>query len=255
MSARKERMRTMRKKITWVVLWAVVLQGLLFPTGMRAQDDYDMYMREAGSAAVLYRGHQAYAYAIRFNGTYWWSKPEYRMGDVLYNGRQYRNVPLNIDAARQELVIQSANGVGNKVLASEFVDSFSIEGRRYLNLRRLAGPDAPDGYWQVLCDGEHKFLKQITNRLVQDMDGSKQMLIGDSDNYRTDVYNTFVQDVSYCYLAPDNTATPVRTKRQLLNLFKDRKREIRHRLNVLEAKGHLSLEQYGTEIIKLVESR
>ena len=75
----------------------VILALLLvaFPASLRAQtSQYEEFAAAAGSNSVLYRGMRAFVYNFRYNGTPYWEGPEFRKGDVLYNGRWYSNVCL-----------------------------------------------------------------------------------------------------------------------------------------------------------------
>lgn len=237
-------------------LFLVTVAVLGFLAAASAQDDYDVYMQESGGLSLLYRGRQAYIYDILFNGTYWWSTPEFKPGTVRYNGKAYRNVPMNIDAVRQELVVQAPAGVNGKVLDNRYVDSCRIGSEKFINLQALLGPDAPGGYWQVLYDGQAKFLKQVTKKLDSDLDGSKRALTGtDFSEYKVKVTNVFIYKAAYACLTEEGQFVPVRRKQQIANLYKSRKRESRHYMNRLQANGTFDLETYGKELLKYLETK
>ena len=242
--------------IMYKKLCLVAAAILGFLAAASAQDDYAVYIQESGGLSLLYRGRQAFMYDIVFNGTYWWSTPEFRPGAVQYNGKSYRNVPLNIDAVRQELVIQAPAGVNGKVLDISYVDSCRIGSEKYINLQALLGPDAPGGYWQVLYDGQAKFLKQVTKKLESDLDGSRRALIGtDFSEYKDKVSTVFIYKAAYACLTEDGQFVPVRRKQQIANLYKSRKREGRHYMNRLQANGTFNLETYGKELLKYLETK
>lgn len=235
---------------------AAALSVLLSAVSSSAQEDEALYRQEAGASALLYRGHQAFAYDLPYNGTYWWYSADFKPGSVRYNGKEYRGIPLNLNAARQELVIQATAGQGGKTLDARYVDSCRIGGILYLNLQKLLGPELPDGYWEVLYDGRTKFLKQVSKRLEQDLDGSKRALTGiDYSEYRMGVTNVFIYNADYGCLTETGQFVPVRRKRQLRNLFRAQKKEIRHYMSRLETNGLLDLEVYAPEMLKFVESR
>lgn len=222
-----------------------------------AQDDYAFYMSEAGSSSLLYRGRRAFEYPILFNGTYWWSGPAFRNGEVSYNGKHYRDVQLNIDAARQELIVQDPVGLTGKLLAGDLVESFVIDGTRYLNLRSIYGPEAPGGYWQVLYDGDKKFVRQVTKQLVQDLDGSKRSQIGEVfSEYKRNVFNVFIQNVAYGCVLETGEFVPVRRRSHILNIDRERRRDVRHHIGVLEARSSMMpIESLGVEVLKFLENR
>ena len=249
---------TMKRRINIrkVVVPALVLLALWSPARVAAQDDYDLFRESAGSASLLYRGHKAYEYNLLFNGTFYWSGPVFTMGEVVYNGKAYRGILLNIDAARQDLIAKVGGGISSKVLDREFVRECSFNGARYLNLQYLYGDKAPLGYWKVLYDGRAKVLQCVTKHLEQDLDGRKRSETNFEGDYRSDVYQTFVYSAAYCYLSDDGQIIPVKRRRDVLRLFdKPTRRDIRRHIRHQEGSGMLPFERYFTEVVKYVESR
>lgn len=245
-----------RVNIRQVVVPALVLLALGIPGRMAAQDDYDLFRDRAGSASLLYRGHKAYEYNLLYNGTFYWSSPVFRPGEVVYNGKLYRDILLNLDASRQDLIAKVGSGVSSKVLDREYVRECSFNGRRYLNLQYKYGESAPLGYWEVLYDGRAKVLRRVTKQLEQDLDGRKRSETNFDGNYRTDVYQTFVYSATYCYLSDDGRIIPVKRRGDVLRLFeKPVRREIRRHIRHQEGSGMLPFDRFFTEVVQFVESR
>lgn len=215
-----------------------------------AQDDAALYMEQAGGSALLYRGHRAYGYPTPFNGTYYWYGPEYREGSVIYNGKHYDNLLLNVDAVRQDLLVKSRDG---KVLDPDYVTSFMMGGHKFLNLRNIYGEAAPSGYWEVLYDGRAKVLKQVVRILMQDLEGNLRSAMGYDGEYKAGVYNVFVYEEKFCYMAEDGTLTPIRRRGQILRFYKDHKRVISRHISHMESSGMLPMEQYCVEVVKYAE--
>lgn len=243
------------KTRTRILLLLLFLPG---PAMLWAQPADEAFFRQAAAgASILYRGHQAYAYNIHYNGTYWWSDAEFKTGDVRYNGKNYSGVPLNVDAARQELLIRNLVGQGGKVLSREYVEWFTLDGRRFVNLTFLFGPEAPSGYWEVICDGKTQFLRRITKTLLKDYNGEKRQMIGPGEPYDSRIHETFVRDVAYCVITEAGELIPVRSKSQIRNLFPAQRKEIRRHIVALEDRFNrsMTLEEYGVEVLKFVEAR
>ena len=238
-------MRVFRLSLLTLVLFATVPSF--------AQDDAALYMEQAGGSALLYRGRRAYGYPTPFNGTYFWNGPEYKGGSVLYNGKPYDDLLLNVDAVRQDLLIKSPSGRDGKVLNPDYVTSFTMNGHRFLNLRNLYGETAPSGYWEVLYDGRAKVLKQVVRILQQDLEGNMRSAMGYDGEYRAGVYNVFVYEEKFCFMAEDGTLTPIRRRSQLMRFYKDQKRVINRHLSHLETSGMLPLERYCVEVVKYAE--
>jgi len=245
--------RAMKTKILFLLLCLLSPGCVLWAQS----PDEAFFRQEAAEASILYRGHQAYAYNIHYNGSPWWSGASYGTGDVRYNGKMYHGLALNVDAARQELLVRQAAGQGGKVLSRAFVEWFSLDGRRFVNLQALSGPQAPAGYWEVLFDGKTRFLRQVSKTLHKDFNGEKRQMIGEGEPYDLRIHDTFVRDVRYCLLTEAGQVVPVRSKSQIRNLFPEQRKDIRRHVAALENRFNrsMSLEEYGMEVLKYVEAR
>ena len=238
-----------------VIVKLVTVLALLLPVDLLAQDDAALYLKEAAGSAMLYRGHVAQTYPMAFNGTYFWSGPAFEKGRVEYNGTLYRDISMNIDASRQELLVKTASGGTDKVLNREFVSWFEMGGHRYLNLQQAYGADAPSGYWEVLYDGKARIVRQVVRTLRRDMNGELRSEIGyDDSTYRPEVHQTFICTIRYCYIAEDGQIVPVRRRNQVLQFYKNHKREINRQLNRLERSGKLDFDRFCTEVVRFAET-
>ena len=120
-------------------LTAILGLALLLPVEMAAQDDYRIYMEQAGSSSLRYRGKKACVYPMTFNGTYYWKDPTFLPGDVCYDGIVYSGLMMNVDAVRQDLVVKTDVAGADQVFDRERVEQFRMGGHRFLNLRNLYG--------------------------------------------------------------------------------------------------------------------
>ena len=239
------------------ILWlAFALLSLPGAGVAAAQDDYALFRQGAGEASLLFRGHKAFEYDHLFNGTPYWISPDYLPGTVIYNEKPYRDIELNINAARQELIVRIARGVSHKALEQEFVRECTIGGRRFLNLRYLYGPAAPSGYWEVLYDGKNKFVRRVTKQLEPDVDGSKRDQTHYEANYRYDVYKTFTYSAQYCCVKEDGTIVPVRRRGDVRKLIdKPLRREVRRHIRRLEGSELMSFDRYFVEVVRYLDTR
>ena len=220
-----------------------------------AQDDYALFSDRAGSASLLYRGHKAYEYALLYNGTYYWSSPDFQTGTVVYNGKAYRDILLNIDAARQDLVVR-VSGVSYKLIPREHVQECAFGGRQFLNLQYLYGETAPSGYWEVLYAGRAKVLQRVTKRLEQDLDGRKREETHYDGPFRMDIYQAFIYSADYCYISEDGEIVPLKRRSDVLKLFdKSRRRDVRRHVRQREGGSRLPFDRYCVEVLNYVESR
>ena len=238
------------------LLLLAVLLGILFPAQAAAQDDYSLFSERAGNASLLYRGNKAFQYILRFNGTYYWHTPVFIPGDVVYNGKRYSDILLNIDASRQDLVLRLADGVSAKVLERDHVRECTFGGRHFLNLQNLYGEAAPSGYWEVLYDGRSKIVRRVVKTLENDMEGNKRGQTHFEGEYRPHVFQTFTYSETYCYVSEDGKVIPLKRRRDLLRLIdKTQRREVRRHIRSLETTGMLPFDTYCVEGIKYLETR
>lgn len=229
--------------------------ALLLPLSAAAQDEAARYLKEADAAALLYRGHKAFSYPMAFNGTYFWEGPAFRTGEVVYNGKRYANLLLNVDAARQDLVVKTPSGGADKVLARDLVERFTLDKSHFLNLEKVYGPDSPSGFWEVLYDGNAKVVRQVTRMLRQDLDGTLRMQMGyDISTYRNNVHNTFIIETAVCLIDPSGQIIPVRRRSQLMKLYKNHKREINRYMSRLEATTRLELADFCKAVVAYAET-
>ena len=68
-----------RRLVFLLTLFFLPVTG--FPPA-QAQDDYDLFRQSAAGASLLYRGRQAYEYALLYNGTYYWESSIFSPGEV-----------------------------------------------------------------------------------------------------------------------------------------------------------------------------
>ena len=166
-----------------------------------AQTESTQYMKEAGTLSTLYRGRIPVQYPYQYNGTYYWDGKQFLKGSVLYNGKLYRDVLLNIDASRQELQVKLNESVAPVVLYENHVPYCSIEGTRYVNLRTLGYDTAPEGYFQIIRDGEKPLLLQVKKVFSSGTGNHNGDEIGYIDpNYNTKLVNYFAKQHHYYML-------------------------------------------------------
>lgn len=215
-------------------------------------EDYERYVDAAGDALILLRGRAAVNYMSAYNGTYFMEYPQFSLGELRYNGKRYHNVFLNVDAVRQDLLVRQAEGIAQVLLTKDCVEWFTMGERRFINLEKYV-PSAPEGYFEVLFDGEYKFYKQMRKSLEKDLNGNMEHLTGAyRDNYSAYVHNTFVlKELWYC-LTPSGNLERIRNKDSFLSLLpKSDRKSITKAIN----KRTGSLEDFVVNSLKYLENR
>ena len=171
----------MVRRLTALVLalWAIAGSAL-------AQDPESAF-------AGIFRGKLPGTYPYKYNGTYYWDRPEFQQGDIFYNGRLYRNISLNIDACEGELQVRPMEKVSAVVVFTDQVAWFTMGEKRFVNLRYLGWKDAPEGFFEVVRDGETPLLRQVEKAMRFDAASGGYSQIGYVDpNFSTQVSNFFL---------------------------------------------------------------
>lgn len=141
--------------------------------------------------ATIFRGKLPGVYPGRFNGTYYWDRKEFQKGDVWYNGRLYRDISLNVDAARGELQVRPMEGTSAVVVLTDQVAFFTMGNTLFVNLQYLGWPEAPEGYFEVVRDGETPLLRRVEKYLRFNGSSSRAHIGYEDPDYDYTVVNYF----------------------------------------------------------------
>ena len=148
--------------------------------------------------ATIFRGKLPATYPFRHNGTYYWDQKAFQQGDVWYNGRLYRDIFLNVDAVSGELQARPVDGVIAVVLVADQVAWFTMGDKPFVNLRYLGWPEAPEGYFEVVRDGETPLLRRVSKTLRTDSNGSSYAIGYEDPDYDYSTNNYFlIQETFY----------------------------------------------------------
>ena len=168
-----------------IILLSFALLSLAFTAAAQNED-------EAAAYAGIFRGKLPNIYPYKYNGTYFWSSKEFQKGDVMYNGRLYRDVSLNVDAYENELQVRPMEGTTAMVVFRDQVAWFTMGNTLFVNLQYLGWREVPAGYYEVLRDGEVPLLRKVDKDIRFDSNGSGARQIGYNDpEYDSSVPNYF----------------------------------------------------------------
>ena len=163
----------------------ILLSALLLSAGAA------LAQNQAESAyATIFRGKLPGIYPYKFNGTYFWEQKEFQRGDVMYNGKLYRGVSLNIDACEGELQVRPLEKATAVIVFRGQVAWFTMGPSLFVNLRYLGWKEAPEGYFEVIRDGDTPLLRTISKILRFDGTGGN-LMNKDSEDFQPGVYNYF----------------------------------------------------------------
>lgn len=147
---------------------------------------------------------------------------------VLTNGKQYYNVPIKFNAARQELMLlRPKQGNDSIIVDRGTVLGFRLEdalGQSYLFRRypdaTYSDPPVASGYFLVLYEGKTALLKRVA-KTFQEANFKGGYASGNR-------YDTFTDANTYYLLKPDKTLVKVKlSKKSLLDALADKREQLK----------------------------
>ena len=185
-----------------IAFLALSIPLLLVSAAASAQEYVEpgLFQKAASDNSLLYRGRQALRYNMMYDGTPYWFSPEFEIGGVMFEGRWYDDVVLNLDAQDRNLVAIPSDGRPAVVIDRKGVDFFTMGDTRFVNLRRK-GYDVPEGFYEEMYSGQFTLYRLVSKKVVNDP--------GTTVGYAVDNFDT---TESY-YVEKDGTLAPVRKGR------------------------------------------
>ena len=180
---------------------------ILSVAGMSAEaQEYveaETFQKSASDNSLLFRARQALRYNMMYDGTYYWYSPDFEEGGVMFDGRWYDGVTLNIDAYAGQVVVIPSPGRPAVQLDRDHVDFFTMSETRFVNLRKK-GYDVPAGFYEVAYEGPFTLYRVVNKKISSDYSGA-----GMTAGYAIDSFETSER----YYIEKDGRVAPVRKGR------------------------------------------
>jgi hypothetical protein len=211
----------------------LVLPGLLFITFstfsqsdvqdtafFRASMDnaISLYYKTIGENAHLYNGSEYMVdvvYEKDENKNLYFLSIFLDRGSVFYDGAEYENIPMAYDILHDDLITTRYNQVYRIRLNADKVSHFTFAGHEFVRLSEDSTHHLPfgNGYYEKLYDGKTQVLAKRQKIL-------EQRYIGGS------AYNAYNESDHY-FIWKNGVYNPVNTKKSVLALFKEHKKELK----------------------------
>ena len=173
------------------ILW--LLLAFLIPAGnVSAQDGNDAQVYSG-----IYRGKLPNIFPYKYNGTYFWKQKEFTKGTVMYNGKLYEDVELNVDAFAGELQVRPVRTSSAVVAYRDQVAWFTMGETLFVNLRYLGWTDVPEGFYEVVRDGRVPLLRVVRKMIRYYASGFPPNLGTPDEEYDPEVPNYFHLDETF----------------------------------------------------------
>ena len=181
----------------------------------------------------LYRGIQYidYDYTVQ-KGQPFFGPDSIRYGSVWYDGMGYDHVRMLYDLVKGQLVISDPNNIYKISLFMDLVDSFQLDGHLLLRIRDSLAPSSlRSGFCEILYRGGVTLLKRERKSLHEN-------LVISSDNIKL-----FIDGTSSYYLRKGRSYEPVNNRKEVFDLMKDKRSEVRKLIRKSGLKWHTNKEE------------
>jgi hypothetical protein len=198
------------------------------------------YFNSRGHQLAIFNGPRCPVYLASIHGIAFFQDKSFRRGSVLYDDLWYGDIPMRYDEVAEELVVlqKDMNGIPS-VLLRDRVKRFDISGTVFVRLDKSPGLPNP-GYYQLVADGPLRLYIRRRKLIVEII----------ADAYRTGSVEREFQDKDEYYVLKNGAYHPVRHKKEILNLLRDKRREVIRLLNQSKLKFRQGPEAYITAACK-----
>ena len=167
-------------------------------------------------SAPIFRGELAEKYIYPITGCVYAYSDDFEPGDVVFNGKKYSGLQLNLNAHRNELQVKVGVSGDCIALRNILVGDYNIGERNYTALygaNCIAG--LAEGHYQVLYKGEGQLLKKIYKH------------VSEQANFITgDITKVFTTKYRY-YLVKDGMVYKIKDEKSLVKHYKEHKSKTR----------------------------
>ncbi len=141
-------------KINRFIILCILFLGL---AGVTCAQDFN---------TPVFRGELAEKYNYPIDGSVYTYSDKFEEGQVMFNGKLYTGLMMNLNAHRDELQVAIGSTGERMALRRALVGDFSIGKRNFTSLygeRSVKG--LPQGYYQILYRGDDMLLKRIYKKV------------------------------------------------------------------------------------------
>jgi hypothetical protein len=175
----------------------------------------NLYNRSSGDQSGLFNGMLYPGYPFLFkSGSPFFDSSRLDTGSVIYEGLLYEKLPLIYENLK-DLVIINDNGFFIQ-LNNKKLNEFTIPGHHFIRQEEnnKSNKSLTAGFYEVLYNGNIRVLKKTIKKIEDDLssDNTVEKLITQSDYY---------------FIKTDSTIFQVKNKKDIVDIFPDKKKEIK----------------------------
>jgi len=200
-----------------------------------------LYTEYIGGQTRMNNGSEHRDYLSRNDEHPYFGVDDWSFGTMIYDEEFYENVPLFYDLNRDKVITEHSINGAKLELISEKIARFSLAGHTFQRLKRDESKIITEGFYDLLYDGKTKVFVKREKSLQQRVESN-------------DIIFNFEQK-NRVYVFKDGVYHPVRKKSTLLEVFKDKKPEVRAFLNKSGVKYKRNRENSITRVAEFYDAQ
>jgi len=171
------------------------------------------YNKQIDYQSRLFNGVKYVEYEAGFTGNAYYQGSEFQNANLHYDGVDFYSVPILYDLYKQMVVVKYPADQSYMSLINNKLDMFSIGSHTFIRIDADSKQkDIETGFYELLYNGKSQFVKKHTKDIQVEKSG-------------LNIQNIFYEHTSY-FLLKDGIYYPVSGKRSMLNVFKDKKKDL-----------------------------
>ena len=180
----------------------------------------NLFNKSIGEQSALFNGPEYYFYnPVLFKGSPNFLEKPYVLGNVCYEGVEYRGVNLLYDLYKNELVSLLYGKFLNYKLVNKKVQNFDLMGHHFININADslgANSVLKGGYYDELYHGKMQVIAKL----------SKDLRLNVQEVGSTQMYSLFNPASMELYLKKDGAYYHITSQDALLDVLKDHKKQV-----------------------------
>lgn len=201
-------MRHIYTKLSLLLLGSILGISQLFAQVSKPTN----YFNQVGEYSSIYSGEIESPYSfVRYNNFPYYRGVDYATGEISFKGHLYPELKIRLDLYKEAVVVLTPDKQFAKIVPLELINYLKIYNRKFVNNSPL-NKALPGGLLMLIVDKEEiKLIEKYIYTLDTAVVGRK---------------NSFSPKISY-YLLLQEKVYPVKGKKEIINLFPSRKKEIK----------------------------
>jgi hypothetical protein len=176
-----------------------------------------LYYQYTDRQSRLYNGVEFLGYSPRIEGHAFFLTNDWVTGSLVYDGMEYRDVPLMYDIFKDGLILRHFNSYFRVGLVREKIKEFDLGNHHFIRLEidSLAKSAVSTGFYEVLYNGSVTVLARRIKTI--------------SETITYQLEQKFVQQDMY-FIYKDSTYYAVKGNNDLLSVLKEKRNELKNYL-------------------------